>query len=62
MKIIKISLILLILILSIGFASASDDSIAEESLLLSDESSISDISQDPSDKETPEIIEYEDDK
>ena len=56
MKIIKISIILIILVLSIGFVSASDDnSITDESLLLDDESVISDISQESADKETPEI-------
>ena len=56
MKIIKISLILIILVLSIGFVSASDDnSITDESLLLNDESVIRDISQESADKETPEI-------
>ena len=57
MKIINISLLLIILVLSIGCVSASDDnSIADESSLLDDDYSIiSDIPQDPSDKETPQI-------
>lgn len=47
---------MIILILSIGFVSASDDNSLAESLLLSDESPIiSNVSQDPSYKETPEI-------
>lgn len=56
MKYIKIALILLILVLSIGFVSANDDNSTAEPLLVSEESSpISDIPENDTEKEIPEI-------
>ena len=55
MKLIKVALILIVLVLSIGIASASDDNSTADSLLLNDEASTSDVLQNGTDKEVPEI-------
>lgn len=55
MRFIRILLMLVILVLAMGIVSASDDNSTVDSVLLSDESSNSDILQNSTGKEVPDI-------